>query len=954
MDGKEILERLSDYFSMSNPMMDVFRLIGFGLIKLLYWIISFLEKAVEQAYTLGGLIENSKVDTLFNNVMPLAWALLTVAILVYGYQMLTGNQLFKKEFITNLLLAIGIFAILPWLLIQLNSMTNSVFEYAQNQSSEEDQSTNQLATQLLKTNINDVIWIAKNDYQVSEDGINNNITEDNLKLLSINEKMNTSKKDIDDKNEKERFKQMGLTSEDVKIFDKYIAVDWEGKRSLKDIPRMDITLVGNIELLSQFYYRYTFNPWSLLAQFIAISLALVATAFKVVRLFMEITFSKILAPFIATTDLSTGQRMKALIKDILINYSALALIPFVMQIYIIGVGWLTAQDFNWVVTCIIIFGMSYFLIDGPEVAKRILGIDLGVQDGWRVMMGAMAAGTAGAKGVGLATKGASGVAEKMANSERLQGLTKGVGNLAGATMKDTMNDAKKAVGQGIGKFAESDTGQDVYSFGKKAGRRYGEMGEALKGAVENSAVGQTAKDIKDGVQGVGAVYRGESDTFKSQNDTGGSLSTPPQELSNALANVNTSLQPDETGATDSMSAVRSVSELVNTQPTDDNDRQQLISAMLQGATTDEAQQRINGLLGEISDPESKQQMISSLMASNDVGLEEKNQLVSGVMSGAIDGNPSQMVQDIVTGMSNQPEKQQQLIESMVTNSSIPNESKQQLVEAVMSNKDMGVESKTQLLNTMTSNTPNTESKTQMINSIANGEANAKTQQAFVNEVINSADRSAKTQIQNVEELINSNGSPQETATKLVNAIYSNNNDPQMQTQMINKVMQGSDNMASGLKTQFISQAVTGEALNSGAKTQLVNTIFGGGEQSLPSSQQRVLSQVLSSGSGVEHKNAYLNEIYNKAEPVAKNRSEFVNMIRGSNIETGIKEAIVNQAEFSYSSKNQSTLSNQINSVMNTKGLDDGLKNNIIHEISNPNSVYKEQSFQDIVKKVDRL
>src|SRR5699024_7586918 len=281
----------------------------------------------------------------------------------------------------------------------LNSMTNSVFEYAQNQSSEEDQSTNQLATQLLKTNINDVIWIAKNDYQVSEDGINNNITEDNLKLLSINEKMNTSKKDIDDKDEKERFKQMGLTSEDVKIFDKYIAVDWEGKRSLKDIPRMDITLVGNIELLSQFYYRYTFNPWSLLAQFIAISLALVATAFKVVRLFMEITFSKILAPFIATTDLSTGQRMKALIKDILINYSALALIPFVMQIYIIGVGWLTAQDFNWVVTCIIIFGMSYFLIDGPEVAKRILGIDLGVQDGWRVMMGAMAAGTAGAKGV---------------------------------------------------------------------------------------------------------------------------------------------------------------------------------------------------------------------------------------------------------------------------------------------------------------------------------------------------------------------------------------------------------------------------------------------------------------------------------------------------------------------------------------------------------------------------
>src|SRR5699024_11237595 len=113
------------------------------------------------------------------------------------------------------------------------------------------------------------------------------------------------------------------------------------------------------------------------------------------------------------TYITTRKRMKALIKYNLIKYSTLALIPFVMHIYIIGVGWLTAQDFNWIVTCIIIFGMSYFLIDGPEVAKRILGIDLGVQDGWRVMMGAMAVGTAGTKGVGLATKGASGVAEKM-------------------------------------------------------------------------------------------------------------------------------------------------------------------------------------------------------------------------------------------------------------------------------------------------------------------------------------------------------------------------------------------------------------------------------------------------------------------------------------------------------------------------------------------------------------
>src|SRR5699024_3622785 len=147
-------------------------------------------------------------------------------------------------------------------------MTNNVLEYYQNKSSEEDQSTNQLATQLLKTNINDVLWIAKNDYQVSEDGINNNISDENLSLLSIKEKINTSKKEVGGKGRDERMKELGLTNDDRDLFDKYIAVDWEFNRSLKDIPRMDIAFVGNIELLSQFYYRYTFNPWSLLAQFI--------------------------------------------------------------------------------------------------------------------------------------------------------------------------------------------------------------------------------------------------------------------------------------------------------------------------------------------------------------------------------------------------------------------------------------------------------------------------------------------------------------------------------------------------------------------------------------------------------------------------------------------------------------------------------------------------------------
>ena len=131
-----------------------------------------------------------------------------------------------------------------------------------------------------------------------------------------------------------------------------IIVNKKSKTSIEDeviVEAMDgMKIVGEIEMLSPYYYRYDVNFIGAIVQLVAIGLAILLTAYKVVRLFLEISFAKILAPFVASVDLSTGQRMKQLVKDILMNYGALALIPLVMKLYIFAMTWLANKDFNWV------------------------------------------------------------------------------------------------------------------------------------------------------------------------------------------------------------------------------------------------------------------------------------------------------------------------------------------------------------------------------------------------------------------------------------------------------------------------------------------------------------------------------------------------------------------------------------------------------------------------------
>ena len=56
-----------------------------------------LETVLDQVYTLGGLLEDSQVQAMVDAVMPIAWALMAVAIGIFAYQLITGTQVLNNK-----------------------------------------------------------------------------------------------------------------------------------------------------------------------------------------------------------------------------------------------------------------------------------------------------------------------------------------------------------------------------------------------------------------------------------------------------------------------------------------------------------------------------------------------------------------------------------------------------------------------------------------------------------------------------------------------------------------------------------------------------------------------------------------------------------------------------------------------------------------------------------------
>lgn len=156
-------------------------------------------------------------------------------------------------------------------------------------------------------------------------------------------------------------------------------------------------------------YRYDYQFLFGLVELLATLLALVFAAFRLGKLLYEVVFIQVIAPIVIATDVLDGQRRNKVINNLICTYITFIVVFLTLKLYLIALLAITRMDINFLVMIILIISGAVFVIDGPDIVVKLLGVDAGVKSGYGTLVGLSSAATV-AKGVASAPGKVAGTA----------------------------------------------------------------------------------------------------------------------------------------------------------------------------------------------------------------------------------------------------------------------------------------------------------------------------------------------------------------------------------------------------------------------------------------------------------------------------------------------------------------------------------------------------------------
>ncbi|MFU2033388.1 pLS20_p028 family conjugation system transmembrane protein, partial [Bacillus wiedmannii] len=389
MSKEEILTQYQDILDINGIASNIFRWLGEKLLFLLLYINEVVEKVVLQVITSNDFFQYSEINDLRNGMSLVIWALLTVTIIAVGYQLMFNKIEKRTNVILNGLLSILFLVGGPILMDNLNKIASAGVK-------DLHASPGSLGVSIVKSNLADINFYAKTNFQLGDPKGKriNGISEENIKYIDFNETVDMSL----------------AKDEGKKALNSRLALSYDNKIEAVDLDN------GWFDVFKEAYYRWSINWGSVLISLIVTAFALLISIVKVGRIIYELAFHNIFGALVAATDISGGQRLKKVINEIFSCYAVIFCMALLLKIYTIYVGWLATKDFGFMGwgNALLLLAGSWAVLDGPNIVERILGIDAGLQSGWKTMMAGAMAAKAGfdvAKATGkMMKKGATGTA----------------------------------------------------------------------------------------------------------------------------------------------------------------------------------------------------------------------------------------------------------------------------------------------------------------------------------------------------------------------------------------------------------------------------------------------------------------------------------------------------------------------------------------------------------------
>lgn len=403
----QILQDHSDVYESNNFFAYPFRWLGWKIIQGLNALVSGIEGAVTDIFHNLNFFEvfydpNTETKQFMKTIQPIIFALLLIGIVIIGYQIMFNRQKEKSQILINVILFFGIIG-------GIGSFASSISEITSLSTNAFMPSTSYSSTgdETIRTGITDLLYIDKHDpTDHNTYGAGSNPSANALDFIDPNALMKPDE------------------CTNTKLFENRIEIDDSGNAVLKALGDGKGLFGIGSDAFSEYYYRYSIDWSTIIVSLLVLTFSLLLTAIKMAKIIFEIAYNIIFILFVAPLDLYSGQRTKKCIQEILSLFLVLIAIALMYRVYFYGMTWTSSTfDTNGFAKLLVQIGMSWALIDGPNIVQKILGIDAGLSSAFTALAnayhgsqivksvasaGAKVAKTAAAvagKAAGLATKG---------------------------------------------------------------------------------------------------------------------------------------------------------------------------------------------------------------------------------------------------------------------------------------------------------------------------------------------------------------------------------------------------------------------------------------------------------------------------------------------------------------------------------------------------------------------
>ncbi|HDR7380308.1 TPA: hypothetical protein QCX22_005568 [Bacillus toyonensis] len=496
MKDEEILktiEAFSDYLQVGDIVNYVLRWLGWFLIVGLSLVVDALEGVTDAILGIKGFFNSPEIQNFVDMLYPLFVVLLAISFLYIGYMFIMNKQMNRSQIIINIFVTLSVLCLLSTGMTKVDKFTDDAIAVVKSEQK------GSLSDEIIKKNITDIAVIDENKWKKKEDmNPKNHIPEKNIRQIDITEKID---KDF------EFAKDKKLSDDGQEILKNKRVMDGMGVASLAELKD------GWFDFFPEKYYRWHWNFWNIFFTLLITGLTLLLVSIKLARLFYELAFNYLLANILAPADVANGQKLKAVLSNILNIFIATIMIFLSLKLYIMGTTFLH-DKLSGVPYLIALAAFSMAVLDGPAVVERLFGIDIGLKSSWGMLVGgyALGKGIAGLanskpmKGLGnMIGKGAKGAAEgtgvaaaKTASAAAMAtggmaGLISGLKNGNESENKDSLQDQmkkageKKANGNDLGN-KEKEKGNLNKEKDKKNGGTPSIQEDMKKGGNENPGV----------------------------------------------------------------------------------------------------------------------------------------------------------------------------------------------------------------------------------------------------------------------------------------------------------------------------------------------------------------------------------------------------------------------------------------------------------------------------------